>query len=353
MLDWKYFPHIFDHIYDYLDADGMNVLRLTCTTLRHRVEIDLWEHITVSHGIMMCTTSDHHSRTEALVYTRPQTYSTRYGCPLPRAYQDGHPQITKTVNVVHHPGRAGKGGISHCEDDRPEDHEWCCDSACPTADILECISTAIGARVAVQLLYPNTYRCSDLSFTCHFGGFHSCITAFPLKALINSGPDYMIDVAAPQHIFKLAYPPRGLATAGTVDFIKELIFKIHHIIVLLYPESSDDCGNESACYHPSGVKPFVEGIVPCATESFVNKVTCVAIESWPPDAPRGPRLLTPHTTSKAFRVALKASKESYRATQPDKVIFFNNINVISWEQLREQVGETTCSLLAKDIPPAM
>lgn len=330
----------------------MNVLRLTCTTLRHRVEIDLWEHITVSHGIMMCTTSDHHSRTEALVYTRPQTYSTRYGCPLPRAYQDGHPQITKTVNVVHFPGRKMRRRLSYCEDDWPGDSDYRSGS-CPAANKLGSIIEAIGASITVQLLHPDTWCCLGISLVCQRGGFRSCITAYPLEALTKPGPKELVELYAPQHLFKLAYPPRGLTTACTIQFMKRFMFSIQRIIVLLHPESSDDFDSGPACFHPSGVESFVEGIVSCVTGSFVNKVTFVAIESWPPDAQRGPRLSTPDTTGKAFRAALNASKESYRAQEPDKVTFFENINVISWEQLREQVGETTCSLLAKDIPPAM
>lgn len=43
MLDWKFFPHIFDNIYEYLDGQGLDAIRLTCAALRARAETDLWD----------------------------------------------------------------------------------------------------------------------------------------------------------------------------------------------------------------------------------------------------------------------------------------------------------------------
>lgn len=157
--------------------------------------------------------------------------------------------------------------------------------------------------MTVQLLHPDTYFCSDLALICQCGGFRSCITSYSLS-LAKFGSDYPISLFAPQHIFKLAYPPRGLVTACTIEYMKPLDFSLRHIIVLLHPESIEgDANREPAQFLSPGVESFINHIVPCATDGFANKISLVAIDDWPPHGPRDLRQSTPHTTAKAFQAA--------------------------------------------------
>lgn len=357
MLDWKFFPHIFDRIYEYLDADGVNVVRVTCTKLRARAETDLWEHITLSHKIMMSSSSNGDSRPEAILYTKSQTYSARYGCPLPRAFENGHPEITTTVNVVHQPGIIGKHMMMDCEgirmsDDSDDDDPY--PDLCPTTNQLWDIGEATGYKVAVQILHPNTYRCSVLRHACHSARFQACICAYSLQNMCNeqSDPDDQLTLSAPHQIFNLTYPCRGLDETWAIDISTRLGFGLHTATFILHPDDIDYAlGPEPALVHSSGINWFIEQMATAAQDDFCTTVTFVAVEHWPPEGPQDLSLSTPQTTVQAFKRSMKACKTVWRTQWPGHTKFLKNVEVIEWNELRERVGDAACHLLASTVPP--
>lgn len=352
MLDWRFFPHIFDRIYEYLDADGVNVVRVTCTKLRARVETDLWEHITLSHKILMSSSSNGDSRPEAVLYTKSQTYSARYGCPLPRAFQNGHPQITKTVNVVHPPGTMGERALNHCENMRSRNDANPFPDLCSTANHLWDIGEATEFKVAVQILRLDTYSCMEIRGRS--ATFESCINAYSLQNLCHkqAGLIEQLTLSAPHQIFNLTYPGGGLDSTWPIAINTALGDGLHTATIILRPDDIDYAlGSEPALVHSTGIDWFVERMALAAQGNFCSTVTFVAVDHWPPEGPQDLSLSTPQTTVQAFKNSMKACETVWRTRWPGHTKFLKNVEIIEWGELRERVGDAACHLLASVPPP--
>lgn len=349
MLDWQYYPHIFDSIYSHLDGESLDVVRRTCQSLRDRAETDLWEHVTLSPKILMASPSDSESRPEAVVLTLTQLYSTRHGTPLPAVYRNGHNKITRKTVTVLHPS------IDGCESDW-DGCDHFAEFGCPTAQHLTDIADCLAFDVAVRLDATNTLHCNDLVLLHCRAPFRSFVSFHRLAGDPEHKPTDYIRLSAPRNIVSLAY-----ACTGVQDPYVELMSPVgwcpHVLTIVLRPEcvcggSAGALPSDPAYLHPSGVDWFVRRLVPAADGSLCRKITFVAVESWPPDACPELRRPTPHTTKRAFEKALRAHRDFLNVAEPHNLHTLENVEVIDWAQLRERAGDDVCGLLASD-PPSL
>lgn len=331
MLDWKYFPHIFDCIYNNLDGQGLEVVRMTCSRLRSRAEKDLWESVTMTHKTLFSSSPDTVPQPEAVLLTKTQLYSSRFHTPLPRAHENGHAEITKVVNVSHPP-------VLRCQYNGAE--EWEDPGQCPVARHVLAIDRKMGCDVVVQLLQVDTYSCEDTDDAFDHTNCEALISSQLLwSAHEQSDENYIYPLPAAEHIFKLTYPTRS--GVAPLQVTSSNIYGPYDITIILVPERTEHSllnrGNELEGSYNPGL--FLEAVAEAADGHLCSRITFVAVDTWPPEG--SPALPTPQTSNAAFA-------DGYKDCLERRVTGIDRVEVISWAEMRQRFGDTVCNVVMSD-----
>lgn len=339
MIDWKYFPHIFDCIYDNLDGEGLEALRSTCSSLRARVEKDLWEDVTISHRVLYASSSGSVPQPEAVILTLTQLYSARYDCPVPHAHANGH-YSTKVVNLAHPPTQLCWYG----SEELYEDGRWC-----PIALHLLAVDEEMGPDVVVRLLDPDTYNCQDLEGAAYKLRCKTLVNSQALRTRQEQrDPNYLYAYPAKQNIFKLAYKSNpgsnvmGLFLAGFFPS------RSHDATIVLHPqreEGAGDSGPRATEGAPFDLSSLLQDLAEAGQE--FREIFVVATDTWPPEGPFELRHQTPEISETAFAAAWKRCFEGDKESSPPS----DRIEVISWPDARFKFGNTVCDLLMSEPSP--
>lgn len=342
MLDWKFFPHIFDNIYDYLDGQGLEAMRLTCSSLRARAETDLWEQVILSHRVLHVSSPGSATRPEAVILTQTQLYSSLYDSPLPHAYANGH-KVTEVVNITHPPTTFCLYRCERCVEECEHD-----DAECPLACHLTAVINTMGFEVVFQLLDADTHNCHDLDSALDRLGCEALIVSQRLRTSDEQNKaNHLYRYPINQHIFKLSYASKGGYETQPVVTNSYTPFPVNDFTIVLHPREEN---------HTEGVRPraATNEVESFDLSSFLGSLAeegrlrapifVVATDTWPPEGPLELRRPTPQISEPAFQAALETCTRRGEG-QVDR------IQVITWPDARLKFGNKVCDLLMSEPSP--
>lgn len=339
MLDWKYFPHIFDCIYDSLDGEGLEAVRSTCSSLRARAEKDLWEDVTISHRVLYTSSSGSVPQPEAVILTLTQLYSARYDCPVPHALANGH-HGTKVVNLAHPPTRLcwyDKGELHH-------DGRWC-----PIALHLSAVSRTAGSDLVIHLLDADTYYCQALDDAVYSLDFKALVSSQKLRTSQEEGAlNHLYANSGKENIFKLAYKFDAGSDMTPLSVSGFVSPELCDVTIVLHPQrekSVEDPDRVASEEVPLDLVSLLQDLAKAGEE--IKDIFIVATDTWPPEGPFELRHQTPEISEATFAAAWKRWFEGEERSSPA----VHRMKVISWSDARFMFGNTVCELLMSEPSP--